>query len=238
MAPETNPAAGRGEALLPASLRKEHDASTDPVLEALRAEVRQLLETPFTTTSLRDAEALLRHASQILMMRKGAPTGMRRRHGNYISQGYDSADVGEGEPVYASAPVSETMGTHAFREIIGITTKAIEAFTVKKEEPLPQAKRSPNSFAIESLTRALAQAEKIESANLREDVIAKIRAQFDEELLGDVERATFVEEPGMTTAIVVAEKPFEPELDPSVRFSAPTPTPTPTSPLGEGSMVQ
>lgn len=154
--------------LVPESvLGPEHDVSKDPVLEALRQEVRDLLDAPFSTKSLSTAGALLEHARQILTLRKGGPRRRSNLHNSFtVPGGFVGGDDDiapnyvTGSNVMAGAPVPETMATHTMREFVGLATKAVEAYTAhvdaasSAQAPLARL----DGIAAESLVRALQQA--------------------------------------------------------------------------------
>ena len=159
-------------ALLPSSLQPAFDASTDRVLEAIRAECLDVLQKPLDVATLRTVTALLDHASGIVQLRRGAPA-MRGRKRRNINLEYPG-DFGDGEdgPI-VSAPPTETAGTHAVREIVGLMGRLTDSLSTSTQKP----KGHEDALAAESLVRAL-----VNSQNLPDDVRPAIQAQLREKL--------------------------------------------------------
>jgi hypothetical protein len=189
--------------LLPEAQRVAYDPSKDPVLEAIRLEIAEIVAQPFQPKSLLLAQSLLQHAQSLLQLRRGAPAGAKRgRRGMLISADYNSyaGEMGEDSSPLADAPESETMGTHAFRELTGLMTKALDAqkeLMAASRAPQPAPVMLPNqkAMATESTVRALVQATQLPDG-MREEIVGQLRG----ELMGILGPAT-------TTVDMVAEPP-------------------------------
>jgi hypothetical protein len=184
-----DPEAPHSIALLPESLREAFNPAKDPILEAIRSEAIALLSEPMHPRRLRVVNQLLEHADQILQLRQGAPRGKKRRRGPYQISSSDfsgmsygpEADDSDG-PLSDSSP-TETMGTHAFREIIGITTKALEAFTATRSSASEELDATRQAMAAESYIRALATAQDL-PADMRAKVVERLQHALSEVLPG------------------------------------------------------
>jgi len=163
----------RGEGLVPTTLIS-YDPTKDRVVEEMRKEVHGLLAEPLTPASLRMAISLLESADQIIQLRKGAPRALRRNLKSYnVTNSYAEDEDGEEEsgPI-AGSSATETMGTHAFREIIGAVTHGIEALT-KKDAP-----KEPPAFAAGAYIRAINDAKDLPD-DIRPSVVTRLRAALD-----------------------------------------------------------
>lgn len=181
-------------ALLPASLRPTVDPASDKVLEAIRSECLEALQKPLDIENLRIVTELLGHASAILQLRRGAP-GKRRKHRSYgvnTVQYVNNSDEDEG--VIASAPMTETAGTHAMREIVGLMGRLTESFSAMTSSKKGGA--HDDALAAESLVRAL-----VSSQHLPDDVRPRVQEGLREKLAG------VMGEPPPRTTIEAA--PFE-----------------------------
>lgn len=180
-------------ALLPSSLRPTFDPGSDKVLEAIRSECLEALQKPFDVASLRLVTEMLGHANAILQLRRGAP-GPRRKRGfpvNMVDYGEDGVS---GEAVLAGAPMTETAGTHAMREIVGLMGRLTESFSAMTSSKKGGA--HDDALATESLVRAL-----VSSQDLPDDVRPRVQEGIREKLAG------VMGEPPPRTTIEAA--PFE-----------------------------
>ncbi len=178
-----NETSSQAEALLPAGLREKIDPASDPVLEALRKELVEILEHPFDARRLRLAGALLSHADQILQLRKGAPPRRGRRFGSFTNPvSNDEEDDPEDDPISPSTE-KETMGTHAMREVVGMIGKALDVMSHRPESKVDVAGRA---MAANSLVHALVEADKLQNDEVREAVVERLHNELRDVLGVDV----------------------------------------------------
>lgn len=181
----------KSEPLVPKGMRPDYDPSADLVLQALRAEIIGILSTPFDAKSVKTAQALLGHAEDILMIRKGLQKPTKRvRSAAIYTNGDESSDEDElviSGGVLASAPRAETFGTHAMRDIHGAVTSIVDVMKMYVESRTADMKSNDGSeraLRIESSVRALVQASNLPSG-LREEITSRLRGELDHAFGGE-----------------------------------------------------